>query len=110
MASLFVEQGAAMHTDIFTFHIPPACMFAFDILSVAIFIPVYRHVLVPIAARFSQNPKGITELQRMGVRLVVAMLAMVAAGTGFCSDKYFFFLWAMPTICVYIWPPVWTLE
>ncbi|RWR77839.1 protein NRT1/ PTR FAMILY 7.2 isoform X4 [Cinnamomum micranthum f. kanehirae] len=80
MASLFVEQGAAMDTDIFTFHIPPASMSAFDILSVAIFIPVYRQFLVPIAARFSHNPKGITELQRMGVGLVVAMLAMVAAG------------------------------
>lgn len=80
MASLFVEQGAAMDSNIFNFHIPPASMSAFDILTVATFIPMYRQVLVPIMARYSHNPKGISELQRMGVGLVVAMLAMVAAG------------------------------
>ncbi|KAJ0853890.1 putative proton-dependent oligopeptide transporter family [Helianthus annuus] len=31
MASLFVEQGAVMKTNISTFHIPPASMSTFDI-------------------------------------------------------------------------------
>ncbi|MFS7938203.1 putative proton-dependent oligopeptide transporter family [Helianthus anomalus] len=31
MASLFVEQAAAMKTNISTFHIPPASMSTFDI-------------------------------------------------------------------------------
>ncbi|KAJ4715234.1 Protein NRT1/ PTR FAMILY 7.3 like [Melia azedarach] len=38
MASLFVEQGAAMKTNIANFHIPAASMSSFDILSVAAFI------------------------------------------------------------------------
>ncbi|XP_077210476.1 protein NRT1/ PTR FAMILY 7.2-like [Tasmannia lanceolata] len=80
MASLFVEQGATMNTKISSFHIPPASMSAFDILSVAAFILFYRQVLVPVIARFTGNPKGLTELQRMGVGLVIGMLAMVAAG------------------------------
>ncbi|KAJ0961696.1 hypothetical protein J5N97_000015 [Dioscorea zingiberensis] len=81
MASLFVEQGAAMNAEINGFHIPAASMSVFDILSVLTFITIYRHVLVPLTGKFSKNPEGLTELQRMGVGLVIGMLAMVAAGT-----------------------------
>lgn len=83
MASLFVEQGTAMKTTISDFHIPPASMSSFDILSVAAFIFIYRRVLDPIVARFKKNssPRGLTELQRMGIGLVIAILAMIAAGT-----------------------------
>ncbi|XP_050236098.1 protein NRT1/ PTR FAMILY 7.2-like [Mercurialis annua] len=80
MASLFVEQGAAMKTTISTFHIPPASMSSFDILSVAACIFMYRRVLDPVVARLRKGPKGLTELQRMGVGLVIAILAMVSAG------------------------------
>ncbi|XP_077215560.1 protein NRT1/ PTR FAMILY 7.2-like isoform X2 [Tasmannia lanceolata] len=80
MASLFVEQGASMNTKIAHFHIPPASMSAFDIFSAATFILFYRQILVPLLAKFTNNPNGLTELQRMGVGLVIGMLAMVAAG------------------------------
>ncbi|KAJ0960192.1 hypothetical protein J5N97_002025 [Dioscorea zingiberensis] len=42
MATLFVEQGAAMKTTVSNFRIPPASMSSFDILSVAVFIFFYR--------------------------------------------------------------------
>ncbi|KAL0007413.1 hypothetical protein SO802_008915 [Lithocarpus litseifolius] len=80
MASLFVEQGAAMKTTISTFHIPPESMTSFDILSVAAFIFIYRRVLDPLFAIATKNAKGLTELHRMGIGLVIAILAMVAAG------------------------------
>lgn len=83
MASLFVEQGAVMKTTVSTFHIPPASMSSFDILSVATFIFMYRRVLDPLVARFkkSSSPKGLTELQRMGIGIIIAIMAMIAAGT-----------------------------
>lgn len=80
MASLFVEQGADMKTTISKFHIPPASMSSFDILSVAAFIFIYRRVLDPLVARIRKDPKGLTELQRMGIGLVIAIIAMVSAG------------------------------
>ncbi|WVZ73940.1 hypothetical protein U9M48_022190 [Paspalum notatum var. saurae] len=80
MASLFVEQGATMDTNIGSFHFPAASMSLFDILSVLAFIAIYRRVLVPVMARLSGNPQGLTELQRMGVGLVIGMAAMVVAG------------------------------
>ncbi|KAL0927551.1 hypothetical protein M5K25_001731 [Dendrobium thyrsiflorum] len=81
MASLFVEQGAVMETNIGSFQIPPASMSAFDILSVALFVFLYRRVLHPLACRLTGNSSGPTELQRMGVGLVIAIIAMTSAGT-----------------------------
>ncbi|KAK6919873.1 Proton-dependent oligopeptide transporter family [Dillenia turbinata] len=81
MASLFVEQGAAMKTSISNFHIPPASMSSFDILSVAAFIFIYRRILDPLVARLKRmGSRGLTELQRMGIGLVIAILAMISAG------------------------------
>lgn len=81
MASIFVEQGAAMKINISRFHIPPASMSSFDILSVAAFIFIYRRVVDPLVARVRKTKsKGLTELQRMGIGLVIAIAAMVSAG------------------------------
>ncbi|KAA8549598.1 hypothetical protein F0562_001384 [Nyssa sinensis] len=49
----------------------------FDVL---ICTGIYRQILVPLAGRLSGNSKGLTELQRMGIGLIIGMLAMVAAG------------------------------
>ena len=85
MASLFVEQGAAMKTTVSNFRIPPASMSSFDILSVAVFIFINRRVLDPIVGRIRKSsPKGLTELQRMGIGLVIAVLAMLSAGIVEC--------------------------
>lgn len=80
MASLFVEQGDVMYSQIGNFHLPAASMSAFDICSVLISTGIYRQILVPVAGRLSGNPKGLTELQRMGIGLIIGMLAMIAAG------------------------------
>ncbi|KAK7394116.1 hypothetical protein VNO78_14635 [Psophocarpus tetragonolobus] len=80
MASLFVEQGDVMNNNIGNFHLPAASMSVFDICSVLLCTGIYRQILVPLAGRFSGNPRGLTELQRMGVGLIIGMLAMVAAG------------------------------
>lgn len=56
MASVFVEQGSTMSTRIGYFHIPPASMSVFDILSVLVFIAIYRRAVVPVASRLTKNP------------------------------------------------------
>ncbi|XP_004491684.1 protein NRT1/ PTR FAMILY 7.1-like isoform X1 [Cicer arietinum] len=80
MASLFVEQGDVMNNKVGKYHLPAATMSVFDICSVLLCTGIYRRILVPLAGKLSGNPKGLTELQRMGVGLVIGMLAMVAAG------------------------------
>ncbi|KAM7525398.1 hypothetical protein LguiA_015300 [Lonicera macranthoides] len=85
MASLFVEQGAAMRSTVSNFHIPAASMSSFDILSVAAFIFLYRRVIGPLVSKFRKtSSKGLTELQRMGIGLIIAIMAMVSAGIVEC--------------------------
>ncbi|XAR70604.1 hypothetical protein NMG60_11027511 [Bertholletia excelsa] len=91
MASLFVEQGAAMNCTVSGFQIPAASMSSFDILSVGFFIFFYRHVLDPAVTLFKKKKgtecspsRGLTELQRMGIGLVIAIVAMVSAGIVEC--------------------------
>lgn len=80
MVSVFVEQGDVMHRTIGNFHIPAASMSAFDICSVLIFTGVYEKIIVPVGEKITGKPRGMTELQRMGVGLIIGILAMVAAG------------------------------
>jgi len=80
MASLFVQQGAAMDKNISGFRIPAASMSAFDIISVAVFI-LYRLLIHPLVSSLCDDPKGLTELQRMGLGLIILVRAMASAGT-----------------------------
>ncbi|KAJ3679711.1 hypothetical protein LUZ60_017722 [Juncus effusus] len=79
MSTMFVEQGAVLDTKIGSFTIPPASLSTFDIISVIIWVPVYDRLLVPMARRFTGNERGFSALQRMGVGLFIAILAMAAA-------------------------------
>ncbi|KAF8671997.1 hypothetical protein HU200_049817 [Digitaria exilis] len=83
MASLFVVQGAAMRrtTPFAGFSIPPSSMSAFDITTVAATIFLYRRAICSFLARLTGRPTGPTELQRMGLGLVVGAMAMATAGT-----------------------------
>ncbi|KAI3928112.1 hypothetical protein MKW98_023713 [Papaver atlanticum] len=64
--TLFVEQGEVMSTRTPFFHLklPAASMSVFNIISVLIFTFVYGRC-VPFIARFTRNPDGLTELQRI---------------------------------------------
>ncbi|KAI3448100.1 hypothetical protein Pfo_004765 [Paulownia fortunei] len=60
-------------------------MSSFDILSVAVFIFLYRRVLDPLVRKIRKNnPKSLTELQRMGIGIVIAVMAMLSAGIVEC--------------------------
>ncbi|GFY92069.1 nitrate transporter 1.5 [Actinidia rufa] len=41
----------------------------------------FKRVLDPVVASLRKSPKGLTELQRMGIGLIIAIMAMVASGT-----------------------------
>lgn len=81
MLSLFVEQGAAMNRTVSNFQIPPASMTAFDIVSTSAFIILYDKLIVPLYVKLTKRePKPPNELQRIGIGLAIAILAMIIAG------------------------------
>lgn len=63
------------------FLIPPASMTAFDIVSTTLFIIFYDKLIVPFYIKITKRePKPLSELQRIGIGLAIAILALVIAG------------------------------
>lgn len=77
MFSLFVEQGAAMNTIVSNFHIPPASMTAFDIVSTSTFIISYEAIILPLYVKLTKKETQPSELQRLGIGKALAILAMI---------------------------------
>ena len=80
MSTLFVEQGQGMDASMGPhFKIPAASLSIFDTLSVIFWVPIYDRVIVPVVRRYTGHVRGFTQLQRMGIGLLISIASMVAA-------------------------------
>lgn len=79
LSTLFIVQGATMDLRMGNFNVPAASLTVIELLSVALWVPFYDFCLVPFVRRFTKNPRGFTELQRIGIGLAISIFAMVAA-------------------------------
>ncbi|XP_010941437.1 protein NRT1/ PTR FAMILY 6.3-like [Elaeis guineensis] len=80
MTTFSVSQATKMDRHIGpSFEIPSGSLTAFFVGSILVTVPIYDRIIIPITRRFTGNPYGITPLQRIGVGLILSMLAMVAA-------------------------------
>ncbi|XP_057497690.1 protein NRT1/ PTR FAMILY 8.1-like [Actinidia eriantha] len=81
MSTMFVLQGNTMDQHMGpNFKIPSASLSLFDTLSVIFWAPVYDRIIVSFARRFTGHERGFTQLQRMGIGLVLSIFSMVVAG------------------------------
>ncbi|KAI4342489.1 hypothetical protein MLD38_027116 [Melastoma candidum] len=81
MNTVFVLQGNTMDQHIGPkFQIPAASLSLFDTLSVVFWVPIYDRIIVPYARRFTGHERGFTQLQRIGIGLVISTFSMVVAG------------------------------
>ncbi|PAN48081.1 hypothetical protein PAHAL_9G357000 [Panicum hallii] len=76
---LFIEQGEVMDNRIDSFLIPPASLTAFNCLCIIILAPLYNKVLMPMVSRITGTKRGLSELQRIGVGMVFAILSLFSA-------------------------------
>ncbi|CAN6486489.1 unnamed protein product [Victoria cruziana] len=79
MYTVFIEQGSIMERNVGTFIVPPATLNGFEVLTVILFIPIYDAIIVPVGRKLTGNPRGFSELQRMGVGRFLIVLSMIAA-------------------------------
>ncbi|CAH8359334.1 unnamed protein product [Eruca vesicaria subsp. sativa] len=78
--TFFTKQGATMNRSISPgLVVPAATLQCVTSISIIVFIPLYDCLLVPTARSFTQNPSGITMLQRIGTGLFFSTFAMVVA-------------------------------
>ncbi|KAI7731803.1 hypothetical protein M8C21_027541 [Ambrosia artemisiifolia] len=80
MTTFSVSQATTMNRHIGkSFQIPAASLTVFFVGSILLTVPIYDRIIAPIAKRFLKHPQGLSPLQRIGVGLVLSILAMVAA-------------------------------
>ncbi|KAG8073393.1 hypothetical protein GUJ93_ZPchr0006g44470 [Zizania palustris] len=78
--TLFVKQGKTMNRHVGPhFQIPPASLLAFVTLSMLIAVVLYDRFFVKAIRKYTKNPRGITILKRMGIGLLLQVLAMATA-------------------------------
>jgi dipeptide/tripeptide permease len=84
MTTFSVEQATRMDRHLRPgaasgFAVPAGSLSVFLFISILLFTSLNERVLVPIAARVTGRPQGLTSLQRVGAGLVLSVAAMVVA-------------------------------
>lgn len=78
--TLFVKQGTTLDRHLgASFQVPAASLGSFVTLSMLVTVPMYDRYFVPFMRKKTGNPRGITLLQRLGIGLVIQILAIAIA-------------------------------
>ncbi|KAL9429765.1 hypothetical protein AB3S75_031566 [Citrus x aurantiifolia] len=80
LQTLSVTQGAYMDPRLGSIKVPTPSIPVLPLLFMAILIPIYEFLFVPFARKITGHPAGITQLQRVGVGLVLSVISMTIAG------------------------------
>ncbi|KAJ3679635.1 hypothetical protein LUZ60_017646 [Juncus effusus] len=80
MTTFSVEQATYMNRQLSrSFLFPSGSLSFFLFVTILLFTSLNEKVLVPVAARFTSNPQGITSLQRVGIGLIFSIFAMIVS-------------------------------
>ena len=79
LSTFSVQQAASMDTKLGSLTIPPASLPVFPIVIMMVLAPTYDHVILPFARKMTKRETGISNLQRIGIGLVLSIVAMGAA-------------------------------
>lgn len=79
-ATFFTKQGMTMKRNIGAdFKIPPATLQSAITLSIILLMPLYDKIFIPMTQVITRQDKGISVLQRMGIGMVLSIIAMIIA-------------------------------
>ncbi|KAL5834168.1 hypothetical protein ACOSQ4_013665 [Xanthoceras sorbifolium] len=80
LQTLSVQQGSVMDTSLGSIKIPAPSIPVIPLVFMSILLPIYEFFFVPFARKITKHPSGITQLQRVGVGLVLSAISMAVAG------------------------------
>lgn len=75
-----VKQGSEMYSHLGFYKVPAPSIPFIPLVFMAILVPIYEFVFVPFARKITNHPQGITQLQRVGIGLVLSAISMSVAG------------------------------
>ncbi|XP_076920938.1 protein NRT1/ PTR FAMILY 6.2-like isoform X2 [Bidens hawaiensis] len=78
MITFSVEQAATMHRTVSGFQIPAGCLTVFFVTTILLTCALYDCLIIPFWKNWKGTP-GFTNLQRIGLGLVLSTLGMAAA-------------------------------
>ncbi|KAF5823911.1 putative proton-dependent oligopeptide transporter family, MFS transporter superfamily [Helianthus annuus] len=61
------------------FEIPAGSYSVFMVLTLTIWVAFYDRILVPILAKYTHDPRGLTTKTRMGIGLLISIIAMMVS-------------------------------
>ncbi|GJU00388.1 major facilitator superfamily domain, general substrate transporter [Tanacetum coccineum] len=79
LSTFSVQQAATMNTKIGSLRVPPASLPVFPVIFIMVLAPMYDHVITPFARKITKTESGITHLQRIGIGLLLSIMAMAVA-------------------------------
>lgn len=79
LSTFSVQQAATMDTKLGSLKVPPASLPIFPVIFIMILAPIYDHLIIPFARKATKSEMGITHLQRIGIGLVLSIVAMAVA-------------------------------
>ncbi|GMY26659.1 protein NRT1/ PTR FAMILY 6.1 [Fagus crenata] len=78
--TLSVQQAYTLNTHMGHLKLPVTCMPVFPGLSVFLLLSLYYSTFVPLSRRITGHPHGASQLQRIGIGLLVSILSVGWAG------------------------------
>ncbi|PIA62498.1 hypothetical protein AQUCO_00200485v1 [Aquilegia coerulea] len=79
LSTFSVQQADTMDTKLGSMKVPPASLPVFPVIFIMILAPLYDHVIIPFARKVTRTEMGISHLQRIGIGLILSIIAMVVA-------------------------------
>lgn len=79
LSTFSVQQAATMDTRVGGLTVPPASLPVFPVIFIMALAPLYDHVIISFARKLTRTEAGITHLQRIGIGLVLSIVAMAVA-------------------------------
>nr|XP_043626035.1 protein NRT1/ PTR FAMILY 6.4-like [Erigeron canadensis] len=85
MNTFSIEQATIMDRKVGNFEMPAGSFAFFLFMSILLFTSINERVIVRIARKITHDPKGLRSLQRIGIGLVLSVVAMVVSAI--CEKK-----------------------
>ncbi|KAL8228952.1 hypothetical protein R6Q57_013852 [Mikania cordata] len=79
LSTFSVQQASTMNTIIWSLKVPAASLPVFPVMFIMFIAPIYDHIIVPFARKVTQSEMGISHLQRVGIGLLLSIMAMAVA-------------------------------
>lgn len=79
LSTFSVQQAATMNTKLGSLKVPPASLPVFPVIFIMILAPIYNHIILSLARKVTKTEVGITYLQRIGIGLIMSIVAMAVA-------------------------------